>query len=140
MCTLKRGRVVPPLAVSPRGRLSRIADLLRATLRRRPDRIIVGEERGAEAFELLQALNTERLGSMTTIHALPLSRRSHDSRTTVSTRGQLGCHMEASERRSRSQSIWERRRQHHRCDVGGIDCDDGSFVRLPFSGGIQLTK
>ena len=79
-----------------------IADLLRATLRHRPDRIIVGEVRGAEAFDLLQALNTERLGSMTTIHALPLSRRSHDSRTTVSTPGRLGCHMEASESRSRS--------------------------------------
>jgi pilus assembly protein CpaF len=46
-----------------------IADLLRATLRHRPDRIIVGEVRGAEAFDLLQALNTGHLGSMTTIHA-----------------------------------------------------------------------
>jgi pilus assembly protein CpaF len=46
-----------------------IADLLRATLRHRPDRIIVGEVRGGEAFDLLQALNTGHLGSMTTIHA-----------------------------------------------------------------------
>ena len=46
-----------------------IADLLRATLRHRPDRIIVGEVRGAEAFDLLQALNTGHLGSMTTIHS-----------------------------------------------------------------------
>jgi pilus assembly protein CpaF len=45
-----------------------IADLLRATLRHRPDRIIVGEVRGGEAFDLLQALNTGHLGSMTTIH------------------------------------------------------------------------
>src|SRR5690348_17424795 len=41
-----------------------IADLLRATLRHRPDRIIVGEVRGAEAFDLLQALNTGHLGSL----------------------------------------------------------------------------
>ncbi|HWW09324.1 MAG TPA: ATPase, T2SS/T4P/T4SS family [Candidatus Acidoferrales bacterium] len=46
-----------------------IADLLRATLRHRPDRILVGEVRGAEAFDLLQALNTGHLGSLSTIHA-----------------------------------------------------------------------
>jgi pilus assembly protein CpaF len=46
-----------------------IADLVRATLRHRPDRIIVGEVRGGEAFDLLQALNTGHLGSLTTIHA-----------------------------------------------------------------------
>jgi pilus assembly protein CpaF len=46
-----------------------IADLVRATLRHRPDRILVGEVRGAEAFDLLQALNTGHLGSITTIHA-----------------------------------------------------------------------
>jgi pilus assembly protein CpaF len=46
-----------------------IADLLRASLRHRPDRILVGEVRGAEAFDLLQALNTGHPGSMSTIHA-----------------------------------------------------------------------
>ena len=46
-----------------------IADLVRASLRHRPDRILVGEVRGAEAFDLLQALNTGHLGSLTTIHA-----------------------------------------------------------------------
>src|SRR5438874_13517771 len=46
-----------------------ITDLLRATLRHRPDRIIVGEVRGGEAFDLLQALNTGHLGSLSTIHA-----------------------------------------------------------------------
>src|SRR5437867_11235160 len=46
-----------------------IADLLRATLRHRPDRILVGEVRGGEAFDLLQALNTGHLGSLSTIHA-----------------------------------------------------------------------
>src|SRR5262245_12457561 len=46
-----------------------IADLLRAALRHRPDRILVGEVRGAEACDLLQALNTGHLGSLSTIHA-----------------------------------------------------------------------
>ena len=46
-----------------------IADLLRATLRHRPDRILVGEVRGAEAFDLLQALNTGHQGALSTIHA-----------------------------------------------------------------------
>jgi pilus assembly protein CpaF len=46
-----------------------IADLVRATLRHRPDRVLVGEVRGAEAFDLLQALNTGHLGSLSTIHA-----------------------------------------------------------------------
>jgi pilus assembly protein CpaF len=46
-----------------------IADLLRATLRHRPDRILVGEVRGGEAFDLLQALNTGHLGSISTIHS-----------------------------------------------------------------------
>ncbi len=46
-----------------------IRDLLRATLRHRPDRILVGEVRGGEAFDLLQALNTGHSGSLSTIHA-----------------------------------------------------------------------
>lgn len=46
-----------------------IADLLRASLRHRPDRILVGEVRGPEAWDLLQALNTGHRGSMSTIHA-----------------------------------------------------------------------
>jgi pilus assembly protein CpaF len=46
-----------------------IADLVRATLRHRPDRILVGEVRGGEAFDLLQALNTGHQGSLSTIHA-----------------------------------------------------------------------
>jgi pilus assembly protein CpaF len=46
-----------------------IRDLLRASLRHRPDRIIVGEVRGGEAFDLLQTLNTGHSGSLSTIHA-----------------------------------------------------------------------
>jgi pilus assembly protein CpaF len=44
-------------------------DLLRAALRHRPDRIIVGEVRGGEAFDLLQVLNTGHSGSLCTVHA-----------------------------------------------------------------------
>src|SRR5471032_3137050 len=46
-----------------------IRELLRATLRHRPDRIIVGEVRGGEAYDLLQALNTGHAGTLSTIHA-----------------------------------------------------------------------
>ncbi len=46
-----------------------VAELVRASLRLRPDRLIIGEVRGAEAFDLLQALNTGHAGSLTTVHA-----------------------------------------------------------------------
>jgi pilus assembly protein CpaF len=47
----------------------RIRDLMRNALRMRPDRIIVGECRGGEALDMLQAMNTGHDGSLTTIHA-----------------------------------------------------------------------
>ena len=46
-----------------------IRDLLKAALRHRPDRIILGEIRGGEAFDLLQLLNTGHSGTLSTIHA-----------------------------------------------------------------------
>jgi pilus assembly protein CpaF len=46
-----------------------IRDLLKASLRHRPDRIILGEIRGQEAFDLLQLLNTGHAGTLSTIHA-----------------------------------------------------------------------
>jgi pilus assembly protein CpaF len=57
-----------PANIEGRGEIT-IRDLVINSLRMRPDRIIVGECRGAEAFDMLQAMNTGHEGSMTTIHA-----------------------------------------------------------------------
>ncbi len=57
-----------PANVEGQGRIT-IRDLVVNTLRMRPDRIIVGECRGAEALDMLQAMNTGHDGSMTTCHA-----------------------------------------------------------------------
>jgi pilus assembly protein CpaF len=46
-----------------------IRELVRNTLRMRPDRIVVGEVRGAEALDMLQAMNTGHDGSLTTVHS-----------------------------------------------------------------------
>jgi len=54
--------------VEGRGEVT-IRDLVRNALRMRPDRILVGECRGPEAFDMLQAMNTGHEGSMTTLHA-----------------------------------------------------------------------
>ncbi|NCC60142.1 MAG: CpaF family protein [Verrucomicrobiae bacterium] len=56
------------LNVEGKGEVS-IRDLVRNALRMRPDRIVVGECRGGEAFDMLQAMNTGHEGSLTTIHA-----------------------------------------------------------------------
>jgi pilus assembly protein CpaF len=62
-------RAVAPLGDEAATPAVTISELVRATLRHRPDRIILGEVRGAEAFDLLQALNTGHRGSLSTIHA-----------------------------------------------------------------------
>jgi len=57
-----------PPNIEGRGEVAQRA-LLRNALRMRPDRIILGETRGAEALDMLQAMNTGHEGSMTTVHA-----------------------------------------------------------------------
>lgn len=57
-----------PASLEGSGEISQ-DELLRNALRMRPDRIIVGEVRGAEAFEMMQAMNTGHDGSMSTLHA-----------------------------------------------------------------------
>ncbi|MFP3983502.1 MAG: CpaF family protein [Desulfurivibrionaceae bacterium] len=69
---LQQGHVVRletrPPSVEGTGMVNQ-RDLVRNSLRMRPDRIIIGEVRGAEAFDMLQAMNTGHEGSLTTIHA-----------------------------------------------------------------------
>ena len=61
-------------------------DLIRNALRMRPDRIIVGEVRGPEAFDMLQAMNTGHDGSMSTVHA----NNTRDALTRVENMVQMG--------------------------------------------------
>ena len=63
-----------PSNVEGKGEVT-IRDLVRNSLRMRPDRIIVGEVRGAETLDMLQALNTGHEGSLVTVHANSLRRR-----------------------------------------------------------------
>jgi len=69
---LQQSHVVPFETRTPdahgRGEVT-IRDLIRSSLRLRPDRIVIGEIRGGEALDLIQALNTGHAGSMSTIHA-----------------------------------------------------------------------
>jgi len=57
-----------PASIEGKGEVTQ-RDLVRNALRMRPDRIIVGEVRGGEAFDMLQAMNTGHEGSLTTVHA-----------------------------------------------------------------------
>jgi pilus assembly protein CpaF len=57
-----------PANIDGKGEIAQ-RDLLRNTLRMRPDRIIIGEVRGSEAFDMLNAMNTGHEGSLTTVHA-----------------------------------------------------------------------
>ena len=57
-----------PANVEGRGEITQ-RDLVKNCLRMRPDRVVIGECRGAEALDMLQAMNTGHEGSMTTIHA-----------------------------------------------------------------------
>ena len=57
-----------PASTEGKGEVTQRA-LLRNSLRMRPDRIVIGEVRGAESFDMLQAMNTGHDGSLTTVHA-----------------------------------------------------------------------
>ena len=57
-----------PANIEGKGEIT-ATDLVRNALRMRPERIIIGECRGAETLDMLQAMNTGHEGSMTTIHA-----------------------------------------------------------------------
>jgi pilus assembly protein CpaF len=57
-----------PMNIEGKGEITQRA-LVRNALRMRPDRIVIGEVRGAEAVDMLQAMNTGHEGSLTTIHA-----------------------------------------------------------------------
>ncbi len=57
-----------PASLEGRGEITQ-RDLVRNALRMRPDRVIIGEVRGGEAFDMLQAMNTGHDGSMSTVHA-----------------------------------------------------------------------
>jgi len=57
-----------PANIEGRGEITQ-RDLVRNSLRMRPDRIVIGEVRGAEALDMLQAMNTGHDGSLTTVHA-----------------------------------------------------------------------
>ena len=69
---LRQDHVLPlesrPSNIEGRGEI-KIRDLVRNALRMRPDRIVVGEVRGGEALDMLQAMNTGHDGSITTVHA-----------------------------------------------------------------------
>jgi pilus assembly protein CpaF len=74
-----------PPSLEGRGEVTQ-RDLVRNALRMRPDRIIIGEVRGGEAFDMLQAMNTGHDGSMSTIH----SNTTRDALTRIENMVQMG--------------------------------------------------
>ena len=74
-----------PASLEGRGEITQ-RDLVRNALRMRPDRVIIGEVRSSEAFDMLQAMNTGHDGSMSTIHA----NNTRDALTRVENMVQMG--------------------------------------------------
>ena len=76
----RRAPRVPARRTSRARARSRIRDLVRNALRMRPDRIVVGEVRGGETLDMLQAMNTGHEGSLATVHANSAVRRARPAR------------------------------------------------------------
>jgi pilus assembly protein CpaF len=74
-----------PASLEGKGEITQ-RDLMKNALRMRPDRIIIGEVRGSEAFDMLQAMNTGHDGSMSTIHA----NNTRDALTRIENMVQMG--------------------------------------------------
>ena len=88
-----------PANLEGRGEVTQ-RDLVRNALRMRPDRIIVGEVRGGEALDMLQAMNTGHDGSISTIHA----NSARDALTRIENMVQMG-HIDLPARAIRTQIV-----------------------------------
>jgi type IV secretion system protein VirB11 len=93
-------------------------ELLEASLRMRPDRVMLGELRGAEAFSFLQAINTGHPGSLTTVHA-------NSARDCIRPPGADG---HAERRHARKQEIIDYLKEVIPIVVQLSDCPDGRRV------------
>ncbi len=116
-----------PSNIEGKGQVS-IRDLVRNCLRMRPDRIIVGECRGGEAVDMLQAMNTGHDGSLTTVHANTPARRHVARRDAGADRGRRAAdarHPRADRERLRprrpGQPPGRRLPPHHPRDRGAAD-------------------
>ena len=107
-----------------------IRDLIRAALRMRPNRVIIGEVRGAETFELLSALNTGHAGSLSTAHANSVKDGADGSAAPVGSNPPPDCIGNRNSRAFRTRRGWKPSgggdRRDHR-DGGGRN-QNGFFV------------
>jgi pilus assembly protein CpaF len=126
-----------PANIEGRGSYS-IRDLVRNSLRMRPDRLIVGECRGPEALDMLQAMNTGHDGSLTTVHA----NNPYDSLMRLETMALMAVDMPVRAIREQvvaaldlivhlERLIDGRRRVTHISEVVGMDRDAGTIIVQP---------
>ena len=119
-----------------------IRDLIRASLRMRPDRIIVGEVRGPEALDAIQAMNTGHDGSFSTGHANSVADMQlrletmilsgHDGLPLTAIRQQLGSAIDLFVHVSRLRAPWTRRPSAHWWKPGRRCCDKRNFYAQAF--------
>jgi len=123
-----------PANIEGRGAYT-IRDLVRNALRMRPDRLIVGECRGPEALDMLQAMNTGHDGSLTTVHA----NSPHDSLMRLETMALMAVDMPVRAIREQIVAALDlivhlerlsdgRRRVTHISEVVGMDRDAGTII------------